>query len=455
MANVAITTRALDPLHEVQNAFCLIALGGEVRIADRREIAQTLVGGRDEDVGMYKITPGQLLIRRFLEALPVDSDPKKVIAEFLVSANTKVFNAIAFDPRPTPPTTLNYWSGSPVAPVQGDWTVIKDFLLTVICDGDVELYEYVIRYIAHMLQKPWEKPGIILALLGGQGTGKGTFGEFVHALWPRTTLTVSNIDHVVGKYNAAIERNFVVWMDEALFAGDRKAMDRLKSFVTEKTVTAEQKNQPRRSIMSFHRFFASSNHKHFAQVDADDRRFVFLKISSARQGDLTYWNEVHAAVSNPSVISAALHDLLSYDLSRFNVRQRPKTATHIDQKLRSLTGFDRYWFNVLRTGDFKPASDGLYPIGMGWQDEVFIDTKSLLGGWKELDRPTRQFGPQQERDVHSALERVCPSAVPSRKLEHGSQKRGFQLPSLPVARAEFEHLMGGAVEWHDLAEVKA
>jgi hypothetical protein len=92
---------------------------------------------------------------------------------------------------------------------------------------------------------------------------------------------------------------------------------------------------------------------------------------------------------------------------------------------------------------------------MGWQEEVFINTKSLLAGWKELDRPTRQFGPQQERDVHSALERVCPSAVPSRKLEHGSQKRGFQLPALPVARAEFEHLMGGAVEWHDLAEVKA
>ena len=258
---------------------------------------------------------------------------------------------------------------------------------------------------------------------------------------------MSDVAHVIGNFNAAIERNYVICMDEALFSGDRKALDRLKSMVTEPTVTIEQKYQPRRTIRSYHRFFAASNHQHFAQVEADDRRFVFFQVSEDRKGDHAYWDDVHEAIDDPATIAAMVHEMLSLDLSNFNVRQRPKTEAHTDQKLKSLSGFDRYWFEVLQTGGFNPGSPG--EPADPWQDARFVSTKTMLEGWKGYEKGTRVYTAPQERDVHDALKRLCPSAVGGRTTVRNCQQRGQQLPALPDARNEFAQFMGGKIKWLD------
>jgi len=393
---------------------------------------------------MYKQAAGKLLMERHLEELPVSSNARQVVKDFLVSPNTKVFDAVAFSPLPTPTSTLNYWIGSPVTPQAGDWSVIMDFLINSICSGNGRLFAYLIRYLAHMLQKPEEKPGIMIVLLGGQGTGKGSFFRLQRAIWQHTTLQVSDVAHVIGSFNAAIERSYVVCMDEALFSGDRKALDRLKSMVTEPTVTIEQKYQPRRTINSYHRFFAASNHKHFAQVEADDRRFAFFQVSEARKGDHAYWDNVHKAIDDPAVIAAMVHEMLSLDLNNFNVRQRPKTEAHMDQKLKSLSGFDRYWLEVLQTGCFWPGGRG-EPMEP-WEDPRFVSTKTLLGGLKEYEKGARVYTAPQEREVHQALKRLCPSAERDRQMNSKVLERGQQLPSLPDARNEFAQFMGGKME---------
>jgi hypothetical protein len=383
---------------------------------------------------------------RHLKTLPVSADTKKVISEFLISPQTTLYDAVAFSPLPTPPETLNLWHGSPVEPLKGDWHAIELFLQEVICDGDAPLFNYIIRFMAHMLQKPEEKPGVIISLLGGQGTGKGTFFALLRAIWPSTTLTVSDINNVISGFNAALERNYVVCMDEVLFAGDKKAIDRLKSLVTEPVITIEQKYQPSREIKSFHRFFLASNHSHVAQIDTDDRRFMFFRVSEKQKGDFEYWDKVHAAIKDPAVISAIVSALQRIDLIDFNVRLRPKTKAHIDQKIRSLSGFNRYWFELLQSGELKGDNQCLILV---WSDASFISTHDMMRGWKEYERGQKQYAPRQERDFHSALKRLCPSASKGRQTAHGNQKRGYQLPSLPDARADFTKAMGGEVQWDD------
>lgn len=446
MASIAVTNLALDPLQELQKAFCLFRLAGAIWVADRAEIAAGRNGAGGGEVSMYRKEDGKLLMQRHLETLPISSDLKHVVGKFMISPNTTVYDNVAFNPRPTPAGTLNYWVGSPVVPTKGDWTCLKSFLLWVICDGDIGLYRYLVLFLAHMLQQPEKKPGIMVVLLGGQGTGKGTFFELLRAIWSRTTLHVSDINHVIGQFNAGIERNYVLCMDEAFFAGDKKAMDRLKSFVTEPTVTIEQKHQPRRTIGSVHRFFASSNHAHFAQIDEDDRRFMVIQVSDALKGNLQYWEEIHTTIAEPAVISAMVYDLGSYKLGGFNVRARPKTKAHTDQKLRSLSGFDRYWYEVLQSEDFGSS---VFPDPIGeWSAPCFVSTVGLKTGWQEYEKGQRHFGARQETEMHKAMKRLCPSAMPGRrKLNVGGQQRGYDMPSLLVARAEFARAIGGEVEW--------
>ena len=422
-------------------------LGGEIRVVSLGEIEATLNGTREGSISMYRTADGKLLIMRFIETLAVSSKPAHVVEEFKYSPRTRVYNALAFSPLPMPTTTLNFWVGSTVFPKKGDWSILRDYIFEVVCDGNVQTFEYFMSYLAHMLQHPEQKPGVMVVMVGGEGTGKGSFFQLLQALWRRSSLLVSNVEDVTGQFNAAIERNFVTMMDEAIFSGDRKAQDRLKSMITEKSVTVEQKYQPSRTIASYHRFFAATNHQHFAQVSSDDRRFLFLRVSEQRKKDYPYWAMIHRAIDDPLVISAMAHDLLARDLTGFNVRDKPATIEHMDQKLRSLTGFERYWFEVLHDGSF--GSDDNFRVTLPWQGPCFVATTALVGGYKGDARGVQKYQSFQQQDVGRSLLKVCPSAIVARRKLDGRQQRGFDLPSLSKARAEFAAAMGGDVDWGD------
>lgn len=66
------------------------------------------------------------------------------------------------------------------------------------------------------------------------------------------TLNILHID-VVCDNRISTERTFIVFMDEAFFAGNRRAADELKSVVTEPTILINEKHQPSRQMNSNHR----------------------------------------------------------------------------------------------------------------------------------------------------------------------------------------------------------
>ena len=392
MTNVLAIATNNNPLLLVQQRFSLLNLSADIRIVDNKEISDVLAGLKS-DVSFYKKPDGQLLIERYLETLPFPTKPREVYKQFLVSPNTHVYDATAFSPLTTPPTTLNFWVGSTITPVHGDWKVIKDFLFEVICDCDYVLFEYLIKYLAHMLQKPEEKPGIAIVMLSQEGCGKGSMFSLLNAVWPRTTLEVSDVDHIVGTFNGVLERNYIVCLDEALFKGNKAGMEKLKSLITEPYIHIEQKYQPARSIQSFHRFWAASNSEHFAQISQGERRLLFLRVSNKRKQDFTYFDTFYKALSDPKVISALVHELSTMDISSFNVRQRPPSREHLNQRLKSLSGLERFWFEVLIDGGYSIKEDGAYSASkfISWSDGMFVSTQSLLLAYKQFDKNAGKY----------------------------------------------------------------
>lgn len=62
------------------------------------------------------------------------------------------------------------WATSPVA---GDWAAIRYLVHNIICDGSDETRDYMLNYLAHIVQKPYELPGVTIILQSEeQGTGK-------------------------------------------------------------------------------------------------------------------------------------------------------------------------------------------------------------------------------------------------------------------------------------------
>ena len=434
----------MTALSTLQSKFALLDLASEIRVVDLQQVADVMSGRRNE-VSFYRRTEGLIVISRVLENLPFPVKGTEEFKKFLNNPGTHVYNEVAFSPLATPPSTLNYWIEPSINPKQGDWFVIQEFIHTVICNYNVVLFDYVVRYLAHMLQRPEEKPGIMIVFLSGQGCGKSTVFKLLGRIWSRTTLQVSDIGEVIGQFNAALERNYVVCMDEALFAGDKKSLDRLKSLITEPTCRIEQKHQPSRTIDSYHRLFAASNHNHFAHVDKDDRRFLFIRLSSVHKQDQIYFDGVNDALDNDDAIAAMMYDLVNLDLTGFNVRKRPITEEHLSQRLQSLGGFERYWYEVLQSGFLSSFKD--------WAKPEFISSSSLINKYKEYDKNAGRFNPIQQQQISSTLKIMCPSAIPARKKILNSQERGYDLPNIDIARKEFELMLGTHLEWEDLEAV--
>ena len=432
----------------MQRKFGLINMNGRICVFDRTALDTRDDRGAAQRLILSNRSDGTLLIERALCAEYGDVDSKKVLGQFWKSPDTKCYSGVDFKPLGTSASYLNLWVGPTIVPVVGSWDLIRAFLLEVLCDGNQTYCAYLTSYIAHALQRPEEKPGVAINLLGGQGIGKGTLARILQLIWSATFLQVSNVDAVTGNFNAALERIFIVFMDEALFAGDRRASDALKSLVTEPVIHINEKHQPSRQTHSYHRFFAATNADHLKNTDRDDRRDFSLRVSEARKNDQSYWKALYSEIDNGGV-QAMVHDLLAMDLSEFNVRAKPNTEELLEQKLQSLEPIARWWYGCLvdgalcGNGKWQDLAADL-DEEVNWPDFVATDAAiscvmDVTGG-KVYRKPSSQ-------DIVKALKKLCPSAVSGQKDQRLGRKRGLELPPLEQARADFDRYIGAPVAW--------
>lgn len=54
------------------------------------------------------------------------------------------------------------------------------------------------------------------------------------------------------------------------------------------------------------------------------------------------------------------------------------------------------------------------------------------------------------REVVQEMKKLCPSAIAEQKQKSGKRHRGFTLPSLQRARADFEAYIDASIEWPPL-----
>jgi len=296
------------------------------------------------------------------------------------------------------------------------------------------------------LQHPEEKPGIMIVLIGAEGVGKGFFIRLLEALWGHSTLQVSDIAAITGNFNKGLERAFWVALDECMFVGDKKSQDRMKSLVTEPTIQVEQKYEPSRTIESFHRFVACTNHSQWGQIRSDDRRCLFIKVSDCHKQDTAYFATLSKALGDGVNVAALAHDLINLDITNFDPRARPQTSEGVEQKRLSLTGFARYWNEILDKGSFNIGGDR-YSVGsVSYEEEVFVSSQTLTKKYKNYNEKAERFEAIQAKTMRKEIKILCPSADTTPREEN---KRGFLFPKIEVARKEFEAYLGCTVDWDE------
>ena len=80
-------------------------------------------------------------------------------------------------------------------------------------------------------------------------------------------------------------------LDEAVFIGDPKQADRVKSRVTAKTMHYEQKGMDPVQGVNRCAYVMLTNHEYVWQATNDERRAVVIESGESLRGNLEFWKQ--------------------------------------------------------------------------------------------------------------------------------------------------------------------
>jgi hypothetical protein len=181
-------------------------------------------------------------------------------------------------PQILPNGCLNLWRDWGVEPRKGSWRLIKRHIVEVLANGNQEFEDFIIRSTAWKFQNPGQRMEAVLALIGGKGSGKGAWGHIQMLIWGSHALQIFTTEHLTGKHNQHLQNKLFLFLDEAVWAGDKVADRVLKGLTTERTMFIEPKNVngfawPNRLAM-----YMSGNDKWIVPASHDERRYAVNKI---------------------------------------------------------------------------------------------------------------------------------------------------------------------------------
>lgn len=266
----------------------------------------------------------------------------------------KTYHGVVFDPSDSAGARfLNMWSGWAVEPVEGDDMLdsIMCHLLDVICNGNEEDFNYLLAWMAHLIQKPQEKSGVCLVLKSeARGTGKSTVSVIMERLLGQHSMRVQDGKHLLGAFNSHLANKLFVTVEEAFWSGSDPDAGKLRTLITESTVTIEAKGKDAIEVDSFHRFMMCTNNDWAVPQTKDERRFFILEVSEEKKQDSEYFSKLYEVIHSDVAMGQLFSFLKSYDIEPYNLYKAPKTSATEQQIMESLPSQATWLLSVLEEG---------------------------------------------------------------------------------------------------------
>jgi hypothetical protein len=260
---------------------------------------------------------------------------------------------------------LNMYAGFSVEPQPGDCELYLQHIHDNVCGGQKQVYEYVLDWMASGVQHP-ENPGrIAISLRGAPGVGKGIFVTEYGMLFGRHFLHLTNAEQITGRFNAISAESLLIFADEAMFFGDKKASQVLKTLVSEKTKILERKGIDSIQIPSYARLIFATNDEHPLRIETKDRRYLALYVGNKHVKDRPYFQAIIDQMNN-SGRAALLDLLLKRDISDFNAEAVPEGEEILKQKLASAPAGDRVIISFAQDGCLPSGDDDFNDVSRPW-----------------------------------------------------------------------------------------
>jgi hypothetical protein len=375
---------------------------------------------------------------------------------WLTHAKRRQFQSVVFMPGHSYPDMYNLWRGFTCDAKPGDCSLLLEHIRETLCGGDENIYQYLMGWLANLVQHP-DRPGeVAVVLKGSQGTGKSFFVKAVGKLFGRHFLAVSDPKHLIGSFNAHLRDCVLLFGDEAFYAGDKKNESILKMLITEPHLMVEPKGVDAELCPNYVHLIMASNSNWVVPVAMDDRRFFVLNVNDRHKLDTEFFGACDKQLKNGGY-EALLYLLLSWDLSKWNLQDVPGTEAKTEQKVLSLEPEMEWWFDKLQDGR-------IFSNHERWVDQVIqTELRADLINFLKTAPSYRHVSMQR---VTRLLAKVMPPGYPRiRQLVRNVgeidttgealclKPRAFVIPTLEECRGKWEEL-NGPTDWQEIEETR-
>ena len=273
----------------------------------------------------------------------IDIDEKTTFtSKWYKDPNIKSYACMDFIPygKTCPNSTFNLFTGFRVEKIITNEIHSYEHILEALklnAGDDEDMYNYMIKYCAHMLQKPAILPEVSLVITGEQGTGKSSFWENFgnKILGERYTLQSSNADDIVGKFN--INKNkILVIMEETEGKDTFLANSQIKTLITQETKIFESKGKDKIRLRNCGRNIFVSNRKTPVKIEQSDRRFEVSECSSRHKQDREFFGKVQNEWKDDIAVRNLYDYFMSIDISDFDPA-RDRVITEAYKDMQSIT----------------------------------------------------------------------------------------------------------------------
>jgi len=331
---------------------------------------------------------------------------------WLENFNRKDVDQIVFNPKDdSPPNHFNTWRGF-VFENTGDYDIhevqpVLDLVRDVWADGDEEFFNYVLNWFAHILQTPWEKNGVCIALQSMQGVGKTLLVSLIgKIIGDSYYYTASSLKHILGDFNGDAEGKLLVNMNECTWGGDKKQEGAFKEFITDESIVINRKGLNTYRVNNLANTIITTNADWVVAVSRDDRRYNIRRCKNItlQEKKDKYTKEYYNKIANIKLQHLA-NFLYNRDISEYNPRVYTKSKLHREQTEKGM-GSVEYFYSSMLSLDVYSA----------WREEDFDckDFHSKTELYERYVESVRMCGyakPEYKKDFFKKIFEVSNQAI--------------------------------------------
>lgn len=156
------------------------------------------------------------------------------------------------------------------------------------------LHEYILKWMASCVSKHLDdRCTVALVLIDKGGTGKGMFSQFFGQLFGAFFYHLMSANRLGNTFNMLMKDRLLVFVDEAVWGGEKSQTGLVKAMQTENTMTIEMKHMNAFVANNHRRFIYASNSEWVVAKEIGGRRFQVIDVKDKKMGKKKYLEIKH------------------------------------------------------------------------------------------------------------------------------------------------------------------